>query len=154
MDTHKIKCKNCGYLKSVWDGGYIIDGVCHCKNCIPTYMYTKPLFIQHIPGFADGCDAKMFNFVDLEDLLSKLKSDEDSFNVFVYSDGHIMAQNIFRSYWWVLGSVKNFDLSKSGLRKVNYKIYNKDKSINKFELIKFIGKGIPDSHWECGKNKF
>lgn len=118
-------CTKCGQHAKFY--GYYYkheNGEAWCDSCWremkkDEHPKDKPLFVQHIPGFAFPSDAKVFNFKNADELIAKVKSHfgnwfEDGYEL-CREDCSIMAHNDQKQTWWVLGNVsKGVDLSSIG----------------------------------------
>lgn len=67
-------------------------------------------FKQHVPGFAQGTEAKSFEFKDTADLIQQLKNrftwhTSPSFYQFSINDKCIMVELENGKQWWVVGYV-------------------------------------------------
>lgn len=117
-------CSYCGTLyEGYFTGGYIVDDVFHCPSCYERPQ--KPFFVQHFPAYYEGFDCPVYTFTDSTDLLKHFKTDENNF--FCYNRCNLMTQSKADQapYWWVLGSINNYDITKLGLPKWDATIYNK-----------------------------
>ena len=138
----ELICPSCGGSYEGMNGNYEIDGVVHCYNCTDMKNETRPYFIQHIPAFVEGATRKIYTFNSIGELLDKLTKRSEG-EIYVYDNPHLMTQSIKKKYWWVLGTINNFDLTTSGLPKANYKIYNNDETVNDDRVAEWLGGSKP-----------
>lgn len=114
------KCARCNVRDDydfyhIHESGDMWCGKCWREMGKDEHPKNKPLFIEHIPGFAFPSDTRIFNFDSLEELEEKVKSMwrnafDDGFEL-CQNDGHVMAHKDDKQFWWVLGYVFNFDIS-------------------------------------------
>jgi hypothetical protein len=130
-------CPSCGGSYEGMNGNYEVDGVVRCSNCIDMSKETRPYFVQHIPPYVDGATKKIYTFNTMDELLEKLNHLSDG-EIYVYDGRHLMTQSIKKSFWWVLGSINNYDLSASDIPKANYEIYNDDKTVNDKKVAEWL----------------
>lgn len=71
-------------------------------------------FIQHIPGFVDGCDPLRYDFSTTQELLDKplfkRATENPKFSHFAMSDNCIMEITDDGFHWWVLGTIEKPEL--------------------------------------------
>lgn len=134
-------CSTCGGSYEGMNGNYEVDGIPRCINCIDMKSEDRPYFVQHIPAFVDGGTRKIYTFYSINNLTEKLTKRSDG-EIYVYDGSHLMTQSIKKKYWWVLGTINNFDLTTSGLPKANYGIYNNDETVNNDKIAEWLGGGI------------
>lgn len=119
-----IVCPNCGEIYEGYNGNYKVDGVIMCSNCIDTTNSNKSYFITSVPAYCDGATRTIFSFESVEEFISKIKDNIGKDCILVKDNkATIMAQNIERSFWWVLGHVNNFDLEQLNIPIFNSHIY-------------------------------
>lgn len=115
------KCARCGGECGFYGYYFIHDsGDVWCDSCWrdmkrDEHPKDKPLFVEHIPGFAFPSDVRIFNFGSVEELVSKVRKKfsnwfDDGYEL-CYEDNSIMVHKDETQSWWVLGFVRNFDIS-------------------------------------------
>lgn len=73
-------------------------------------------FKQHIPSFIEGVERKIFQFNTFEELMKEqeelLPNHKWCYSDYVDDTQLLMIEELDNKYWFVIGYVKNFDLSK------------------------------------------
>lgn len=119
-------CPNCKNYYEGYNTSYRINDEFRCPNCLKDDVNykTKPCFITSIPSFCDGATCEIFTFDTVDEFFGIISKEVNKNQILVKSNNSIMVQNLDRSYWWVLGYIKNMNINLINIPNVNYEIYN------------------------------
>ena len=124
--VHPEVCPVCGKEYEGYDGAIILDGQLMCPKCFRNHDFKgKPFFVQHIPPYVDGCNAMAFTFDNEKQLRERLTDYVPEDSVLMQTDeSTIMYRSTTENFWWVIGTVHNFDLTNSSIPVWNRKLIN------------------------------